>query len=306
LNTKPYNDFADFLAKHFPYKVQKISINAGFTCPNRDGTKSVGGCTYCNNQTFSPEYCYTGKTVSEQLEEGIRFFSSKYPEMKFLAYFQAYTNTYGELSKLMDLYCEALKHPDVVGLIIGTRPDCIPDTLLRELKKMEENYFILIEYGVESTNNDTLLFVNRGHTYEDAIDTIERTVSHGLMCGIHLILGLPGESREMILSHACKISELPVTTIKLHQLQLIRNTRMARQYEENPELFHLFELDEYIDLCIDFIERLHPGFILERFVSQSPKDLLIAPDWGVKNNEFIVKINRRIAERGSYQGRLFV
>ncbi|GHU89131.1 TIGR01212 family radical SAM protein [Bacteroidia bacterium] len=305
LNTKPYNDFADFLAKHFPYKVQKISINAGFTCPNRDGTKGSGGCTYCNNQTFSPEYCYTGKTVSEQLEEGIRFFSSKYPEMKFLAYFQAYTNTYGELSKLLDLYHEALKHPDVVGLIIGTRPDCMPDVLLAELKKIAENYFVLIEYGVESTNNDTLLFINRGHTYEDAIDAIERTVSCGLICGIHLILGLPGEGRDVILSHARKISELPVTTVKLHQLQLIRNTKMARQFEENPELFHLFELDEYIDLCIDFIECLHPGFVLERFVSQSPKDLLIAPDWGVKNNEFIVKINRRIAERGSYQGRLF-
>ena len=302
LNTKPYNDFADFLAKHFPYKVQKISINAGFTCPNRDGTKGLGGCTYCNNQTFSPEYCYSGKSVSTQLAEGVRFFSRKYPKMKYLAYFQAYTNTYGELSKLLDLYREALEHPDVVGLIIGTRPDCMPDELLNELKKISEKYFVLIEYGVESTNNETLSFINRGHTYEDAVSAINRTVSAGLMCGVHLILGLPGESREMILSHASKISELPLTTIKMHQLQLIRNTKMAQQFEENPELFHLFELDEYIDLCIDFLERLNPDFVLERFVSQSPKNLLIAPDWGVKNYEFTAKINCRIAERGTSQG----
>ncbi len=305
LNTKPYNDFSDFLAKHFPYKVQKISINAGFTCPNRDGTKGLGGCTYCNNQTFSPEYCYTGKSVAEQLEEGIQFFSNKYPEMKYLAYFQAYTNTYGELSKLLKLYHEALTHPDVVGLIIGTRPDCMPDDLLNELKKISEEYFVLIEYGVESTNNETLSFINRGHTYEDAVDAINRTVSNGLMCGIHLILGLPGESREMILSHASTISKLPLTTIKMHQLQLIRNTKMAHQFEEDPKSFHLFVLDEYIDLCIDFIERLNPDFVVERFVSQSPKNLLIAPDWGVKNNEFTAKINRRIVERGSYQGKLF-
>lgn len=305
LNTKPYNDFANFLANHFPYKVQKISLNAGFTCPNRDGTKGYGGCTYCNNQTFSPEYCYSGKSVSEQLMEGIQFFSNKYPQMKYLAYFQAYTNSYGDISRLLELYEEALQHPDVVGLIIGTRPDCMPNDLLEELKKISEKYFMLIEYGVESTNNDTLSFINRGHSYDDAVDTIQRTTQYGLMCGVHLILGLPGESREMILSHASKISKLPLTTIKLHQLQLIRNTKMASQFEQNPELFHLFELDEYIDLCIDFLEYLNPEFVVERFVSQSPKNLLIAPDWGIKNHEFTAKINRRIEERGSFQGKKY-
>ncbi len=298
LNTKHYIEFTDFLAGHFPFKVQKISINAGFTCPNRDGAKGVGGCTYCNNQTFSPEYCYSGKSVSEQLEEGIGFFSRKYPKMKFLAYFQAYTNTYGELQHLLGLYQEALSHPEVVGLIIGTRPDCMPDELLAALQKIAENYFVLIEYGMESTNNETLTFINRGHTYEDAVDAILRTHAHGLLCGVHLILGLPGENREIILSHADKISGLPLTTVKLHQLQLIRNTKMARQFEEHPEWFHLYELDEYIELCIDFLERLNPAFVVERFVSQSPKNLLIAPDWGVKNNEFMVKFNRRITSRG--------
>ena len=302
---KPYNDFGDFLHKEFPFKVQKISINAGFTCPNRDGTKGWGGCTYCNNQTFSPQYCVTEKSVTKQLEEGIQFFSRKYPQMKYLAYFQSYTNTYGSLESLLSKYNEALSYPGVVGLIIGTRPDCMPDELLDALSEISKHAFVLIEYGVESTNNETLKYINRGHTYEEAIDTINRTSEKGLMCGAHLILGLPGENREVILSHAQKISKLPLTTVKLHQLQLIRHTKMAKQFEENPEKFHLYAVDEYIDLCIDFIELLNPEFVLERFVSQSPKELLIEPDWGLKNFEFMAKVNKRIAERGTWQGRLF-
>jgi len=302
---QPLRTFGDFLQKTFPFKVQKISINAGFTCPNRDGTKGWGGCTYCNNQTFSPQYCATEKSVTEQLEEGIRFFSRKYPQMKYLAYFQSYTNTYDSLESLLNKYNEALSYPGVVGLIIGTRPDCMPNELLDALSGIAKKIFVLIEYGVESTCNKTLEYINRGHTYEDAVDAIIRTSQKGLMCGVHLILGLPEENREMILSHARKISELPLTTVKLHQLQLIRHTQMAKQFEENPEKFHLYSADEYIDLCIDFIELLNPEFVLERFVSQSPKELLIAPDWGLKNFEFTAKVDKRIAERETWQGRLF-
>ncbi len=302
---KPYYEFADFLQTRFPYKVQKISINAGFSCPNRDGTKGFGGCTYCNNQTFSPEYCFSGKGVRQQLNEGIDFFSGKYPQMKFLAYFQAYTNTYDEVDRLLEKYDEALQHPDVVGLIIGTRPDCMPDELLSELQKISKKHFLLIEYGMESTINATLAFINRGHTYEECVETIHRTNDAGCLCGIHLILGLPGENREDLLNHARTISTLPVTTVKLHQLQLIRNTKMAQQFLEHPEWFHFYTMDEYIDLCIDFIELLPPHFVLERFVSQSPKELVIAPDWRSKNNEFMYKLNQRIAERQAYQGRWY-
>ncbi|MDR0427085.1 MAG: TIGR01212 family radical SAM protein [Dysgonamonadaceae bacterium] len=293
----------DFLATHFPFKVQKISINAGFTCPNRDGTKGFGGCTYCNNQTFSPQYAANEKTVSRQLEEGIRFFSHKYPKMKYIAYFQAYTNTYDETEKLLEKYNEALNYPDVVGLIIGTRPDCMPEDLLNELKKMAQKYFLLIEYGVESTHDETLKLINRQHTYQEAVDAISRTHEKDILCGVHLILGLPGESREMILSHADRVSELPLKTLKLHQLQLIRHTKMAKQFEETPELFHLYTVDEYIELCIDFMERLNPEIIIERFVSQSPKELLIAPDWGLKNNEFAAKIEKRMKERQTFPGK---
>lgn len=304
-NNKPYRDFGNFLKELFPFKVQKISINAGFTCPNRDGTKGFGGCTYCNNQTFSPEYCHTEKSVTEQLEEGVRFFSKKYPDMKYLAYFQAYTNTYDELEKLIAKYEEALSYPDVAGLIVGTRPDCMPDDLLDYFAKLAEKKFVLIEYGLESTLDRTLEHINRGHTHAESEDAIRRTAERGIYTGAHLILGLPGESREEILHHADILSTLPLTTLKLHQLQLIKNTRMAKEQTEHPEWFHLYTADEYIELVIDFIERLNPSIVVERFVSQSPKELLIAPDWGLKNYEFTAKVNKRIFERNARQGRLF-
>jgi len=294
-------DLNDFFRTIFPFKVQKISINAGFTCPNRDGSKGWGGCTYCNNQTFSPQYAVNQKSVAQQLDEGIRFFSRKYPQMKYIAYFQSYTNTYDSIENLLAKYNEALNYAGVVGLIIATRPDCVPDELLDELEKIARKCFLLIEYGIESTCNETLRRINRGHTYEESVDAIHRTAVRKIYTGVHLILGLPGESREIILSHADKISSLPITTVKLHQLQLIRNTRMAQQAKENPELFHFYSVEEYIDLCIDFMERLNSDFIIDRFVSQSPKDLLIAPAWGLKNHEFTAKLIKRYEAHIQYR-----
>lgn len=301
-----YNDFPTFLKRLFTGKVQKISINAGFTCPNRDGTVGYGGCTYCNNQTFNPEYCRTEKSVSVQLEEGKRFFAHKYPEMKYLAYFQAYTNTYGELEMLKRKYEEALAVDDVVGLVIGTRPDCMPNALLDYLEALARRTFVLVEYGIESTLDCTLRRINRGHTWQAAVDAVERTAARGLPVGGHVILGLPGESREDILGQAADISRLPLDTLKLHQLQLIRGTRMAREYEERPEDFHLFhDVDEYISLVVDYIQRLRPDLVLERFVSQSPKELLLAPDWGLKNYEFNHRLQKRMKELDAWQGKLY-
>lgn len=305
MQNKYYREFGELLSLHFPYKVQKISINAGFTCPNRDGMKGIGGCTYCNNQSFSPGYGGKQRTVSDQLKDGIAFFSYKYPDMKYLAYFQSYTNTYDSIDKLIDLYEEALAYPGVVGLIIGTRPDCMPDKLLDYFGELNKRTFLMIEYGLESTSDNTLEFINRGHTYAESAEAIKKTAAKGIYTGAHLILGLPHESREQILAHADEISKLPLTTLKLHQLQLIKGTVMAKQYREHPEWFHLFEVDEYIDLCIDFVERLHPDFIIERFVSQSPKQLLIAPDWGLKNFEFTARVQKHFGERRTYQGRLY-
>lgn len=300
---KRYKDLKELFGKYFKGKVQKISINAGFTCPNRDGSKGFGGCTYCNNQTFSPDYCHTGESVKEQVEKGIRFFSHKYPEMQYLAYFQAYTNTYGDTQSIIAKYEEALSCPGVVGLIIGTRPDCMPDELLDYLTELSRHKFVMVEYGVESTLDRTLEYINRGHDFECSRQTIIRTAERGIIVGAHMILGLPGETPEEIKQHAVKLSELPISTVKLHQLQLIKNTKMARQQKETPELFRLFSADEYIDVAIDFIELLREDIVVERFVSQSPKELLIAPDWGLKNHEFTAKINKRLIERDTRQGK---
>ena len=299
-----YKDFSGFLAEHFPFKVQKLSVNAGFTCPNRDGTKGYGGCTYCNNQTFNPEYCRTEKSIAVQLEEGKQFFARKYPQMKYLAYFQAYTNTYAGLDKLMRMYEEALSVKDVVGLVIGTRPDCMPETLLNYLSELNKQTFLLVEYGIESTDDAILRRINRGHTFACTEDAVRRTVEKGILTGGHIIVGLPGEEgRDTVLRQAETLSRLPLTTLKLHQLQLIRGTRMAHEYEMNPADFHLFSVDEYIDVVIDYIEHLRPDLVLERFISQSPKELLIAPDWGLKNHEFTARLLKRMNERDAWQGK---
>ena len=300
-----YNEFSCFLKRFFPYKVQKISLNAGFTCPNRDGSKGYGGCTYCNNQTFNPEYCRTEKTIARQLEEGKLFFAHKYPEMKYLAYFQAYTNTYDGLDALRRKYEEALSVDGVVGLVIGTRPDCMPDDLLRYLEALHKHTFLLVEYGIESTDDRTLRRINRGHDFRTAADAVCRTAACGIPVGGHVILGLPGETHESIVAQAGILSRLPLTTLKMHQLQLIRGTRMAHEHEQCPEDFHLFDIEEYISLVIDYVEHLRPDIVLERFLSQSPKDLLIAPDWGLKNYEFNHRLQKRMKELGAYQGKKY-
>jgi len=294
------------LKTEFSERVQKISINAGFTCPNRDGSRGLGGCTYCNNQTFSPEYCTPTKSITQQIQEGIAFFHDKYQAQVYLAYFQSYTNTYDSLDKLKAIYEEALAHPKVVGIVVGTRPDCVNDELLDYFAVLSRQYYVMIEYGIESTDNKTLQFINRGHDYATAVKAIQNTASRGIRTGAHLILGLPHESRETILNHAREISKLPLTAVKLHQLQLVKHTVMARQYSQNPAWFHLYSADEYIDLVIDFLELLNPAIAVERMISQSPANFLIAPHWGLKNFEFIVKVEKRLEQRSAQQGRLFL
>lgn len=300
-----YNEFGTYLRQQFGGKVQKITIDAGFTCPNRDGKVGRGGCTFCNNQTFNPAYCHRNRSVAEQMKEGISFFAHKYPEMKYLAYFQAYTNTYGSLDVLKLRYNEALSVDGCVGLVIGTRPDCMPDDLLDYLADLGKKTFVLVEYGIESTNDVTLKRINRGHDYACAVDAVVRTAARGIPVGAHIILGLPGEGREELMQQAAKLSELPLTTLKLHQLQLIHGTRMAEEYALAPEEFSLFSVEDYIETVVDYVERLRPNMVLERFASQSPKELLIAPDWGLKNYELVEKIKRRMLERDTWQGKKY-
>ena len=281
-----YNDFGTWLRKQFPdFRVQKISIDAGFTCPNRDGRISTGGCTYCDNRTFNPSYCDRNKSIREQLKEGKDFFNRKYSDMKYLAYFQAFTNTYGSVDLLKKMYEEALQEEDIVGLVIGTRPDCISTPLLDYLEQLSRQTFLIVEYGIESANNDTLRRINRGHTFECSKKAVEMTAERGILTGGHIILGLPGEDREESLRQAPIISSLPLNILKIHQMQIIKGTRLAEEYLQNP--FPLYTVEEYVRLIADYISLLRKDLVLERFVSQSPPELLIAPRWGLKNYQFV-------------------
>ena len=291
-----YVEFGPWLQSELGCKVQKISVNAGMTCPNRDGTLGTGGCTFCNNQTFNPAYCRTEKSVTQQLEEGKQFFARKYPAMKYLAYFQAYTNTYAELDRLVSLYEEALRVPDVVGLVIGTRPDCMPDNLLDYLEELNRRTFLIVEYGVESANDETLLRINRGHTFCQSCEAICRTAERGIRVGAHVILGFPWEPFDELMRQAEEIGRLPLTTLKLHQLQIIRGTQLAREYAEHP--WAVPTAEEYIDLVLHYISRLPYGLVMERFVSQSPPEMVIVPQWGLKNHEFANLLRNRMVKFG--------
>ena len=287
-----YHDFGTWIRNQLPFRVQKISIDAGFTCPNRDGRIGIGGCIFCDNKSFNPSYCSHKKSITEQLEDGKRFFAKKYPEMKYLAYFQAYTNTYDTVDKLKQLYEEALKVEDVVGIVIGTRPDCVSSELLDYLEELNKRTFLIVEYGIESCNDDTLRYINRGHDFACTRKAVEETAKRGIYVGGHVIMGLPGEDASESLRQAPIISSLPLTMLKIHQMQIIKGTRLAKIYKEQP--FHLYTVEEYIDLITKYIGLLRSDLVLERFVTQSPPEMLIAPKWGLKNYEFTNLLNNKL------------
>ena len=305
MSGKRYNDFPTFFKTLFQERVQKLSVDGGFSCPNRDGSKGIGGCTFCNNRSFNPEYCRSTASVSKQIEEGRLFFARKYTGQKYLAYFQAYSNTYAPLEVLRRKYEEALACPDIVGLVIGTRPDTICPEILDYLEELAQKYYVCIEYGVESANDEVLKAVNRGHTFAEAEAAIRMTAGRGIHIGAHLIFGLPAESRESMLAGAIRLSDLPITVLKLHQLQIIRGTRMADDYLSNPAGFRLYSLEEYLDFVVEVIEHIRPDVYLERFVNQAPEEYLIAPKWGVKNFEFVAKLHKRLCEREGWQGKRY-
>lgn len=297
---KYYNDFGSWIRTKFPYRVQKISIDAGFSCPNRDGRISTGGCTYCDNRTFNPSYCDRRKSITAQLEEGKAFFSRKYPDMKFLAYFQAYTNTYDSIQHLVVKYEEALQVKDVVGIVIGTRPDCVSEELLTYLAELNKRTFVLVEYGVESTNDDTLKRIHRGHDFACSREMIIKTNEFGILVGAHIILGLPGEDAKESIRQAPVISSLPIDILKIHQMQIIKGTHLANEYIKQP--FHVYSVDEYINLISSYIQYLRKDIVIDRFVSQSPSDFLIAPKWGLKNYQFVNLLHSHLEKAGIFQG----
>lgn len=304
--TRRFNSYSNYYKTLFGSRVQKISIAAGFTCPNRDGTLSTGGCTFCSNDAFNPSYCHPDKSIRQQIEEGIEFHQKRYRRAdKYLAYFQAYSNTFKPLEELKDLYRQALEVPGIIGLVIGTRPDCIDEPLLHYLNEVQKTHYVMLEYGVESVYDETLKRVNRGHDFATAKRAIQTTAEHGIPCGGHFIFGLPGETKAMMLNAADIISQLPLTTVKFHQLQIFKGTKMAEEYLQHPEAFHLFDLDEYIDFVIDFVERLNPSIVIERFAGEVPPRYLVSEPWmKLRYDEVLQRIEKRMEERDTWQGKL--
>jgi uncharacterized protein len=302
-----FNAFPDYFRKVYGSRMQKVSVDAGFTCPNRDGSKGTGGCTYCNNKAFNPSYCLPEKSVTRQIEEGIEFHKKRYRKAgSYLVYFQAYSNTYASLQTLSDLYNEALDHKDVTGLVIGTRPDCVNNEILDYLRELSERCILLIEYGIESCYDRTLQRINRGHSFKEAVDALEATASRGLNAGAHFIFGLPGETMEDMLKEAEIISDLPLKRVKFHQLQIIKGTEMEKEYQENPSDFELFTWDIYLDFIIRFLEMLNPEIVVERFTGEAPLRFLAKEVWGKKRTDQITGlIEKRLEELDTWQGRYY-
>ena len=303
-----FNSYNSYFTQLFGSRVQKISIDAGFSCPNRDGTISTGGCTFCSNEAFNPSYCKPEKSIRQQIEEGMAFHQRRYRRAdRYLAYFQPYSNTHKPLDELKDLYQQALEVPGIVGIVIGTRPDCVDEPLLHHLNDIQKSYYVMVEYGVESVYDETLRRINRGHSFATAQKVIERTAQHGIPCGGHFIFGLPGETKAMMLDAAEVISELPLTTVKFHQLQIFKGTPMAEEYLHHPEAFHLFDLKEYINFVVDFAERLRPDLVIERFASEVPPRYLVSEPWmKLRYDQVLHRIEMRMEERDTYQGKLIV
>lgn len=302
-----FNAYSDHFKRSFGSRLQKVTIDAGFTCPNRDGTKGTGGCAFCNNDAFNPSYCTPDKSITQQIEEGIEFHTKRYRKADFyLAYFQAYTNSYASLDTLKKLYEEALSYPNIKGIIIGTRPDCINTDILRYLKELSEKYYIHIEVGVESVYDSTLSSINRCHDYKTAKEAIEEIDYFGITVGAHFILGLPGETPKMLLKSVDEINSLPITTLKFHQLQILKGTLFEELYKKAPWSFLFWGLDDYIDFVIDLLERLNPNFIIERIAGEVPPKYQSTAGWGlIRNEQIVARLDKRLEERGTYQGRLY-
>lgn len=306
-DNRPFNSYSGYFKRLFGSRMQKLTINAGFTCPNRDGRVGTGGCTFCNNEAFTPSYCTPAKSVTQQLEEGIAFHRNRYrTAQRYLAYFQSFSNTYAPLEELRRIYDEALAHPLVAGLVIGTRPDCVDDAVLDYFADVARERYVIIEYGIESCCDATLQAVNRGHDFACARQAVEATAARGIHTGAHFILGLPGESDDMLIASADIINSLPLNTVKFHQLQIFRDTPMAADWAQHPERYRFRTLDEYLDLFIRILQRLRPDLVVERFAGEAPPRYHCGPTWGlIRNEQLLARLEKRLRETGSYQSQFW-
>ena len=303
-----YYSYKHFLQQRFGGRIQKLTIDAGFTCPNRDGTVGYGGCTYCLNDAFNPSYCISTKSVTQQLREGIEFHQNRYRRADgYLAYFQAYSNTYAPLERLMEIYQPAIEHPDVKGIVIGTRPDCMDEEKLAYFSRLQEKLFVSIEYGIESIHQKTLNRINRGDSFEHALRVLDLTAKYQIHTGAHFIFGLPGENPEMWLQDINIVNQLPINSIKFHQLQIIKGTAMEKEYQEYPFDFHTFTMDSYIDFIVQYVSRLNPNFIIERFAGEVPPRYISVDNWGTTRYDVVLqRIEKILEEKNIWQGKLFL
>lgn len=305
-HNRRFNAYSEYFKRQFGGRIQKLSLDAGFTCPNRDGTKGSGGCSFCNNNAFNPSYCQPFKSVTQQINEGIAFHKKRYPRTRgYLAYFQAYSNTYDSLEVLKERYSEALDRPEVMGLVIGTRPDTVNEEILDYIAFLSDEHYMIIEYGVESCYNSTLEKVNRGHTFEDSIRAIEMTASRGIRQGAHFIIGLPGETDNEILAQAGIISALPIQNIKFHQLQIVKNTSMAIEFETDPDAFRMYSLTEYLELMLQMVERLNPELVIERIAGEVNPGYLLSEPWGIRYDQVLERFENMLLKRDTWQGKKY-
>jgi uncharacterized protein len=300
------NAYSDYFKRQFGERVQKITIDAGFTCPNRDGTCGTGGCTFCDNRAFNPSYNGPEKSIGDQIRQGMAFHKKRYRKAScYLAYFQAYTNTYGKLADLSSLYEQALEVPGVIGIVVGTRPDCVDEELLDYFRELSERCYVVLEYGIESIFNTSLERVNRGHDVEKSRWAVEETARRGIRVGGHLILGLPGETREDFLTTATALSSWPLNNVKFHQLQVIRGTAMALEYKEKPEDFVSFSMEDYLHLMMEILERLNPDFVVERIAGEVTPGMGVRPGWGIRYDGVLRAFEKLLLENDSWQGKYF-
>lgn len=302
-----FNSYAAYFKRTFGGRMQKVTINAGFSCPNRDGTLSTGGCTFCRNDAFTPSYCQSEKSITQQIEEGIEFHHRRYrTAQRYLAYFQSFSNTYAPLERLRRCYDEALAHPDVAGIVVGTRPDCIDEQKLDYFASLAQQKYVMLEYGVESCYDATLKHINRGHDFATVERAIRLTAERGIHCGAHFILGLPGESDEMLIEQVAKINALPLTTIKFHQLQLFKDTAMAAEYDAHPDKFRFWSVEEYIALFVEIVRRLRPDIVVERFAGEAPPRYHHTEGWGlVRNETLLMMLDKELERKNVHQGDIF-
>ena len=300
------NTYSDYFKREFGGRVQKITLDAGFTCPNRDGTCGTGGCTFCNNKAFNPSYNDPEKSIESQIQQGMKFHKTRYRKAtRFLAYFQAYSNTYSSLEQMQSLYEQALKVPGIIGIVVGTRPDCVDEDKLNYFQDLSLKHYVTVEYGIESVINRTLLRVNRGHDVEKSIWAVHETAKRGIRVGGHMIIGLPGEDRADFLDSGRELSRWPLNNIKFHQLQIIRHTAMAREFEERPREFVSFTLEEYLELMMEIVEQLNPSIVVERIAGEVTPGMGRGEGWGIRYDRVLQAFEDLLEKHDTWQGKKF-